>query len=93
VIVGMGVYPPWKTTLDFKRSTVAIKQTERIGYAPIFAPPELPSDSRSGMYGDFSRLGIQWGRAALVTVGLVYTLPGKKKQTNVIPRHETQMDA
>jgi len=74
VIVVMGIIPPWKMTVSVSQSDASINKVIPSMYQPLWDPPDPPNVYYSRSI-DFSRLCIQWGLVALVTAGLMYTLP------------------
>lgn len=93
VIVGMGIYPPWKMTFSVSQSDGSMKTVRPFGYAPLWQPPSQPGEKEWAYWGrsiDYNRLGLQWGLVALVTAGLMYTLPRRSEPAGVPKNHPSE---
>lgn len=61
LMVAMGSYPPWKE---------GGSEGNPANFAPLFAPPHAEV-GKPGFQIDFSRLGLMWAMAAIMTIGLI----------------------
>ncbi len=94
VIVVMGIIPPWKMTISVSMSSTSVEKVMPSTYGPLWDPPDPPNMYYSRSI-DFSRLCIQWGLVALVTAGLMYTLPRRSGPAGIPKKqpsgeHETE---
>jgi len=86
VIVVMGIIPPWKLTSILSDSEGIIKGCRPSTYEPLWDPPG-GAEAFDSLSIDFNRLCLQWGLVALVTAGLMYTLPRRSEPAGIPKKH------
>jgi hypothetical protein len=84
--VAIGLFPPWKRSINFHSEEITIVSERPIGYAFIARPPDPNSiedkeasyeaNLATSMTLDICRLGVQYIALILVTLGGMFALRG-----------------